>query len=58
MRDIETLGDQEGSGRRAVARKRLALHEAAAAKRRGKLERQLGMADEFIRRSVPWSGGN
>lgn len=44
MRDIETLDDSSAGG----ARERLAAVLQEARARREKLERQLGMADEFI----------
>ena len=48
MRDIEVLRDPDAGDRHGEARERLAVIQADAAERRGKLESQLTMADEFI----------
>ena len=49
MDDLETLRDESSSiDQRAVARAHLEGVRAEARERRGRLERQLGMADEFI----------
>ena len=49
MRDIETLRDGRNESQREHARAHLKRVLADAAERREKLERQLDMADEFIR---------
>jgi DNA-binding transcriptional MerR regulator len=48
MRDLEALADPAATDRHPAARARLAELLADAGERRVKLERQLGMADEFI----------
>ncbi|WP_019145792.1 MerR family transcriptional regulator [Aeromicrobium massiliense] len=48
MRDIEALGAGVGGDERAAALARLDALRADAADRRARLERQLGMADEFL----------
>ncbi|WP_200951165.1 MerR family transcriptional regulator [Nocardioides sp. Root140] len=48
MRDLETVRDPAAADRHDVARERLVGILADAGERREKLERQLGMADEFI----------
>jgi len=48
MRDLEVLADPAATDRHPAARERMADLLAEAGERRVKLERQLGMADEFI----------
>ncbi|MCR1785600.1 MerR family transcriptional regulator [Nocardioides carbamazepini] len=48
MRDLEVLADPAATDRHPAARERLVELLADAGERRTKLERQLGMADEFI----------
>lgn len=48
MRDIEALGAGVAGAERAAVLARLDALRADAAERRARLERQLGMADEFL----------
>ncbi|MGK2876767.1 MAG: MerR family transcriptional regulator [Nocardioides sp.] len=48
MRDIETLRNPDETGGHDASRERLTALLSEAFERRAKLERQLGMADEFI----------
>lgn len=48
MRDLETVRDPDAIDRHDEARRRLTVILTEAGERRARLERQLGMADEFI----------
>jgi MerR family copper efflux transcriptional regulator len=48
MRDLEALADPAADAEHAAARERLTAVLAEAGERRSDLERQLGMAEEFL----------